>query len=73
MEWISINDSLPKKEAEVNTLWFDVWTTDRVRIPDVKFREDGQFYKQMLDYEGDYDHDELIENVTHWLEVEPPK
>lgn len=73
MEWINIKDFLPKKEIEINTLWYDVWTTDGIRIPDVKFREDEKFYKQILDYEGDYYHDELIENVTHWMEIESPE
>lgn len=73
MEWVNIKDKLPPFEETINTLWFDVWIELGARIPDVKFREDGKFCKQILDYDGDYSHDEEISNITHWMEVEPPK
>lgn len=69
-EWISVEDELPPEEVKMNTLYFDVWR-DGFREVGVKFKG-GEFYRQCVDYQGDYSHDELIENVTHWLEPEPP-
>ena len=70
MKWVSILDSLPPEEKEINTLWFDVWSHGEREV-DVKFYE-GNFYRQVLDYQGDYSHDEKMNGVTHWLVVEEP-
>lgn len=71
MEWINKNDELPPEEKEENTLWFDVWANGN-REPDAKFK-DGDFYRQVLDYQDDYSHDEKIEDVTHWMYVTEPE
>lgn len=73
MDWISVEDRLPEEEKTMNSLWFDVWDAGcKRREVDIKFAN-GKFIRQCEDYQGDYSHDEIMENVTHWMELpEPP-
>ena len=69
MEWISVNDRLPKDDSE--QLFLHVWAGGEWLI-NVDF-SDGEFLEPIEDYQGDYSHSSVIDNATHWLTPEPPK
>lgn len=70
MKWHDIKDCTPREEIAGNTLYYDVWVNGW-RVVDVKFKG-GAFFEQITDHDGDYSHDEVVDGVTHWLEVLPP-
>lgn len=77
MEWINVEDRLPEEETEINTMYFDAWIADIDfnfvgRVTDVKFVK-GAFYEQILDGDGDISHQEKLDNVTHWMPLNPPE
>lgn len=69
--WISVKDELPSEPKEYDQKWVDVWSEGQ-RIADANFF-DGQFHSVVEDHQGDFDSHEKINNVTHWMVVEPPK
>lgn len=66
--WIDIKDRLPANSSIGDKRYYDIWCSDYGRIADVEFFEDC-FQGMILDYQGDYSHNNKIENVTHWMEV----
>ena len=71
MNWTRIKDELPTEPEKYTQVWFDVWANNE-RVVDVNFF-DGEFHSVIGDYQGDFSHFEVIENITHWLSPEPPK
>lgn len=71
MEWVSIEDKLPEEAEKYTQVFVDVWSNNN-RLVDVNFF-DGEFHSMIGDYQGDFSHFEVIDNVTHWLSPESPK
>jgi len=69
MEWISVKDRLPEEVSD--QLYLDVWDGEE-RLINVEFTG-GEFLSPIEDYQGDFSHFESVENVTHWLDPQPPK
>ena len=68
--WISVDSELPEEPGRYNQKWVDVWVNGEREV-DVSFF-DGKFHLVVEDYQGDFDHQEEIKNVTHWMVVNSP-
>ena len=63
-EWISVDDRLPVNKQEV-----DVYCG--YRLTDCEFTN-GSFHDLILDGDGDFDHLEQLNGVTHWTPLPSP-
>lgn len=67
-EWISVDDRFPEPKPKYvfDSGWIDVLSSVDGRRTDAFYFE-GKFWTPVFDHQGDFDHDDELKNITHWM------